>query len=312
MRTMSKNRYKPYHPLEYAKQMADDGTAAWLQNLSLCEEQFKKAAKGLIKDGWIETEDEAIRLAHTTFTVADWLKFKQCYIVTKELAEDLFTMDDLAFPVCAFHMPFRTIYLDWESLEYNSVRNARPLGVYITIGDVPYGETVASFCSVVTIALKDGEYVFGGLSFDYYPEHMEMTLMETIETLTLKFDEERQLIINALLFAAYLSSEHPDVTENEAQKTIYRSSSKAKYSSVRKWDVGVRYTTERKKQQENPSSVRMGKGRRSPRPHMRKAHWQVYRIGPGRKGQKVLWIAPSMVGIRSTESLPVVIRDIKN
>lgn len=207
-------------------------------------------------------------------------------------------------------MPFRTIYLDWEILEEDSVRDARPLGAYITIGAVPYREAVVSFCSVVTIAWKDGEYAFGGLSFDYYPEHMEMTLMETINTLTAEFEEERQLIINALLFAAYLSSEQPDVKENEAQKTLYRPSQKARYSSVRKWDVGVRYTTERKRQREGIHSVGTEKGRRSPRPHIRKAHWQIYRIGPGRKGRKVLWIAPTMVGIQKSEQLPVVVREM--
>lgn len=201
---------------------------------------------------------------------------KQCYIATKELSEDLFTMDGLAFPVCALHMPFRTIYLDWEALEYDPVRDARPLDAFITIGDVPYGESVVSFCSIVTLALKDGEYAFGGISFDYCPEHMEMTLMETINALTLEFEEERGFIVDALLFAAYLSSDQPDVTENEAQKAVYRPSPRAKYSSVRKWDVGVRYAVEHKKQREEAPSVRMGKGRNPPRSHIRKAHWQVY------------------------------------
>lgn len=86
-----------------------------------------------MKDGWIEKEREAVRLAHTTISVADWLKFKQCYIVKKELAEDLFTMDDLTFPVCALHMPFRTIYLDWKAFEYNSIHDTWPLGAFITM-----------------------------------------------------------------------------------------------------------------------------------------------------------------------------------
>lgn len=34
----------------------------------------------------------------------------------------------------------------------------------------------------------------------------------------LEFEEEQQLIVNALLFAAYLSSEQPDIMKNEAQK----------------------------------------------------------------------------------------------
>lgn len=307
---MAKKKYKPCHPLEYAKRMADDGTAPWLQDLSACEEHVQKAAKGLLKDGWIEREDEAIRLSHTTFTVADWIKFKQCYTITKELADSLFTMDDLTFPVHALNMPFRTIYLDWESIE-EAHNQIKPLGVFITIGDVPYGNACVSLCSVVTLALKGGEYVFGGISFDYFPEHMEMSLMELITELTKGFEEERPLLIKALLFAAYLSCEKPDIVENEVQKVIYRPSVKNRYSSVRKWDVGVRYTTEYRERETETRTRHLTTGRRPPRPHIRKAHWQVYRIGPGRKDSKVIWIAPVMVGVRDKEQLPVIIREKK-
>lgn len=307
---MAKKKYEPCHPLEYAKRMADDGTAPWLQDLSACEERVKKAANGLLKDGWIEREDEAIRLSHTTFTVADWLKSKQCYTITKELADSLFTMDDLTFPVHALNMPFRTIYLDWENLE-DARNQIKPLGVFIMIGDVPYGKAYVSLCSVVTLAFTDGEYVFGGISFDYFPDHMEMSLMELITELTKDFEEERPLLIKALLFAAYLSSEKPDIVENEAQKAIHRPSTKHKYSSVRKWEVGVRYASEQKKRETEAQERHSINGRRPPRPHMRKAHWQVYRIGPGRKQKKVLWIPPVAVGVRNTDPLPVVIREKK-
>lgn len=308
---MAKNRYRPCHSLEFAKKMANDGTVAWLRDLKSCEEYFKKAAKVLIKDGWIENESEAFRLSHTTFTVADWLKYKQCYAITKELADDLFTMDDLTFPVDALNLPFRTIYLDWEGLEDKEVRGARPLGVFITVGDVPYGDTDVSMCSIVTLGWMDGKYVFGGVSFDYFPEHMEMSLMEMLNKLTKGFEEERTYLIRALLFAAYLSSEKPEVTENEAQKKLYRPSARARYSSVRKWDVGIRYAVEYQKRQNGDAPERAVKGRKPPRPHIRRAHWQVYRVGPGRKQKKVLWIPPVAVGVRGAGPLPVVIREKK-
>ena len=121
----------------------------------------------------------------------------------------------------------------------------------------------------------------------------------------------RQNIANALLFAAYLSSAQPEVAEDETQKRIYRPSTKHKYSSLRKWDVGVRYMAEKqvyaKKQGDTANTSPPEPGmqdtadgkqkRHSPRPHMRKAHWQTYRIGYGRKEKKVLWIPPVTVGM---------------
>ena len=36
--------------------------------------------------------------------------------------------------------------------------------------------------------------------------------------------------------------------------------------------------------------------RKSPRAHMRRAHWQRYRVGPGRKEIVLKWIEPVFVG----------------
>jgi hypothetical protein len=34
----------------------------------------------------------------------------------------------------------------------------------------------------------------------------------------------------------------------------------------------------------------------SPHPHIRRAHWHLYRVGPGRSGERIRWIGPTPVG----------------
>lgn len=51
---------------------------------------------------------------------------------------------------------------------------------------------------------------------------------------------------------------------------------------------------------------------------MRKAHWQAYRIGQGRKEKKMLWILPVAVGMphgagsrKEQAGIPAVVRERK-
>lgn len=314
---MKRKNNQTCHVLEFAKRLCEDGTAPWLQDLKLCEETVKKAVPGLTAEGYISQDSDVKNIARTAFTVAQWMKTKQCYSITKELAVDLFSTDDLSIPLEMLHLPFPVFYLDMEKFQEPMAGHpgATYLGSIIMIQEILYGDVIASCCSIVTIGLgEDGQYVYGNTSFDYYPEYMENSLEETVELLTKNFTEGKQYIKNALMFAAYLSSEQPEITENEIQKKIYRSSVKPKYSSLRKWDVGVRYAKEKQvqknmetKEMETVKNIKAG--RKSPRIHMRRAHWQTYRVGPGRRERKLLWIPPVTVGGGKGEA-PVVVREL--
>lgn len=322
------------HALEFAKQLEIE--KPWIQDLQKCEDVFRHCAPILKMRGYDQDAEETPTLARIAFTVNWWLKTKQCYSITKALADDLFAMEDLSFPLDAMHLPFPCFYLDMEpfSDHYKDMDGNRLLGYYVLIDDVPYGNSVVvSCCSVATLLMREnGQYAYGGATFDYDPEHMDLSLNDTVTKIAESMPESRQHIANALLFAAYLSSAQPEVVEDEAQKKIYRPSSKHKYSSLRKWDVGVRYMQEKQayaKRQEyiaNTSTLDPGmqdtaggkQKRNSPRPHMRRAHWQTYRIGHGRKKKKVLWIPPVTVGMSGMAdgdqkhgSIPAVVRERK-
>lgn len=296
-----------------------------MQDLEECEKAVVGSYQKFRKMEAVENENQAQNIARMAYTVNSWLKHRQCYSITRELADDLFGMDDLSFPLEAMHLPFPVFYLDMEPFhERFADPGTELLGYYVLIDEIPYKGVVASCCSIVVLSKgTDGEYVYGGSTFDYCPEHMDGCLKDTIEWLTRNLPEQKTHLVRALLFAAYLSAEEPEVTENEVQKRIYHPSTKPRYSSVRKWDVGVRYAREvaLRKLEEASKSEQSGnfegkKSRSSPRPHIRKAHWQTYRIGQGRKGKKVLWIPPLTIGMSKLPremgtAMPVVIRERK-
>lgn len=97
----------------------------------------------------------------------------------------------------------------------------------------------------------------------------------------------------------YLSSKEADVIESSETIKTYKPSSlvKNKYSEVRKWNVGCRYGEKIRsyqknkiQQYENSESSQNGK-----RPHIRKAHWERYHVGEGRKDIITKWKEPVFV-----------------
>ena len=96
-----------------------------------------------------------------------------------------------------------------------------------------------------------------------------------------------------LQFLMYLSSKEADIIESPETIKTYKPSSlvKNKYSEVRKWNVGCRYGEKirsyqknKMQQYENSESSQNGK-----RPHIRKAHWERYHVGEGRKDIITKW-----------------------
>ena len=124
-----------------------------------------------------------------------------------------------------------------------------------------------------------------------------------------------ELYAFAYQMIAYLSIDEPQLTESELTVHTYKGYSnriRNKWSEVRIQDVGVRYGTEFRKKylssDYTPSEDEGGK-RKSPIPHFRSAHWQRYRVGKGRTGILVKWIAPTFVG--NGEAKDVVIHKVK-
>jgi len=47
-------------------------------------------------------------------------------------------------------------------------------------------------------------------------------------------------------------------------------------------------------------------GRQSPRPHVRRAHWHTYRVGPGRSDAIIKWLPPIPINIAGGDIIPTI------
>ena len=124
---------------------------------------------------------------------------------------------------------------------------------------------------------------------------------------TVKTHQEVKRILQA---AVYLSAKNAVITENPKQKTIYRppfdpKHPKNKYSEIRMWDCGVRFTKEQSKQIVADTKLVGPKTGRHQRPHWRHAHYQHYWAGKGRKDLILKWKEPYLAGGKG--DLPVVV-----
>lgn len=128
------------------------------------------------------------------------------------------------------------------------------------------------------------------------------------------------MVVFVLQLLCYLSSVEPDIEESPITRKIYRKpvgEPKDRFSEVQQHDVGVRYGDSIRallgKQEEEGKKHRgrrkdgkadaadmkaekAQKDRKRPIPHFRKAHWQRYWVGEGRKQQVTKWIKPIFVG----------------
>ena len=103
-----------------------------------------------------------------------------------------------------------------------------------------------------------------------------------------------------LQFLMYLSSKEPDIRESPDTVNTYRPSVtiKNKYSEIRKWDIGCRYGEKIRCFDKNRCfrvNTAGYSSQSSKRPHIRKAHWERYHIGKGRKDIISKWKEPVFI-----------------
>lgn len=78
------------------------------------------------------------------------------------------------------------------------------------------------------------------------------------------------------------------------------------------WEVGARLGAALRKAYTEASEKAEEVGDRArPRPHIRRAHWHAYRVGPGRQEIRLHWLPPIPVNVEDLSDLPVVVRPVE-
>ena len=261
----------------------------------------------------------------------NWAKNKQVYKPDPDFAEALLRTEHLEFfreNIRA--LPCRSLYIDLTGCAgFGEIA-----GIFVTV--LEYGnqlhiiEYLLGKDMVAYSFYGGGEYDENGiLKIDPadFGEDMgyEVYCTRTTETRVYENTKDRMAItIFGMQMLNYLTVKKPDIQENPKTKSTYRPPRpgqpvKNKFSEVRVQDVGIRYGTavrtmlkeeqqkiEKVGELEKPADAPNRKPRKSPVPHFRRAHWQVYWVGKGRKEREVKWLEPIFVGFGDTAKNVVI------
>lgn len=240
-------------------------------------------ARGKSITGFSDINSEVI----VAMAFAGYLNSRQAYKFSKGLIMDLEASDKMGFRFNDLHLPFDSMFLDFEGhgivvdgkdASGAFIRNIEP-------SDLAY---------VFLLRGKDGGFSLLAGCMDY---GTDKTLEEQITETSGGFDGEGRFYRIVFSCLAYLSSEKPDVVDAGKKISVRKANRKKEVSVNRFWNVGFRYMVERTGRTSSETEETIVHGTHaSPRPHMRRGHWHTYRCGPGRKETRIRWLNPMMVG----------------
>lgn len=78
----------------------------------------------------------------------------------------------------------------------------------------------------------------------------------------------------------------------------------------RQWDVGVRIGAALRAAYQREGTGEGEPTGRHVRPHVRRAHWHTYRVGPGRTESRLRWLPPVAVNVDDAGKLPSVVHKV--
>lgn len=257
--------------------------------------------------------------------LGEWSKAKQVYKPDPDFADALLHTKKLCISKSMIsHLPYNLFYIDLSDCqEFAPIdgvmvyiklydNNEVDIAMYSITKDLTY------FSFYVKDILDENDC----LVIDYekmgYSNYNQWKPFSTIDTSIENTKLNRsQVYMFALQMIAYLSIDEPQLTESDLTKHTYRKPSstsqiKNKWSEVRIQDVGIRYGSDFRKsireyKERNASEIT--NKRKSPIPHLRCAHWHLFRVGKGRKEIKLLWVEPIFVG--NGESKDVIVHKVK-
>ena len=261
----------------------------------------------LIQAFWEDTKkrrDSVSDIISPYLILDEWSRSKQVYCFDPEMEIALADTDEVAVgPGVMDRLPFKVFYIEFHR---DGIFSSGCHGTFVKVAKDENGNY-----GVIFMRCKhDISYHLGGCTLLSGKDTRINRITDCPAEGEVSFDwpEFSMFAINALL---YLCSVNNQVEENPTTRSTYRPYVKPrnKFSEIRKWDVGVRYgdtvrmnrkeiggagNTEENTGTEVLENLRIS--RKSPRAHLRRAHWQRYRVGPGRKEIVMKWIEPVFVG----------------
>ncbi len=265
------------------------------------------------------------------YTIDKWSKFKRVYKIDKDFYEALVKTKELSTTYeMMSKLPVGTFYIDLEDI--NSIKPM--LGAFVDI----YFKGLYCMVKIYMTALPDKFFsYYTSVDFsnrpdakirlkdmpdaDFYYKNIVMDgENQTFEFRKINEEDKRKEITLAIFqIIMFLAASNKDLKENDNTKRTYRPSAtvKNKFSEINMWDVGVRYGKAIRTAKEEVQKISLSENNngihgthKSPRPHIRNAHWQRYHVGEGRKEIITKWIPP--IFVMGEQEIPVTIQKIED
>lgn len=265
--------------------------------------------------------------------VSLWKNNKQVYLPDEDFCKELILTDNVKIPTdLVTQLPYQTFCIDMANNSLFGDTDA----LFIHVKNDKYGNIVLHveriveeiFFSMFIRFDKENIVCDNGFSYIEYsrknipecPEYLEISAdiepkYRNMQVSNSNFDD---LCIFIVQFLLYLTAANADISVNEVTKNTYKKPSgkpKNKFSEVQQWEVGYRIgntirLSKKKESTESRERGTEGKERKAVTPHVRRAHWQHYHVGEGRKQTIRKWIGVTFVG-GTKEDMPATIHRVK-
>lgn len=342
--------YMPENRLDFIKEAAFMGTKACdlygnQKYLVPLLEYFFRAMKDNNSLDLTDAKDAFVY----SFIVEGWSYTKQVFQPDADFSDALFKTNHFSLSKYDIeHLKTNTFFIDFAESDafhpiYGAFVHVVPFEdsvgiiVYLLSNDLvvfshymylTYDENMQLAKAIQSLIAEDDSHFFAGnetnahqLETHRFNVTDQGVIDEELASIEIKYTrKEMSLFILQLL--GYMTSEEPDIEESKLSKSAHKpikGKPKNKFSEIQSFDVGVRYGTtiraflkqKAAESEESDTEENKGKGRKSPIPHFRSAHWQVFWTGEGRKIPIKKWIQPTFVGFKKQNQTDVVIHRMK-
>ena len=266
-------------------------------------------ARQIVDQGKNTSYEEALQFSYCNvmehYITELWNRTKQIYEIDKQFAEDLFQTEVDLVPYESFKLPYNTFCIDYNFSLHGMKCEGLMVDVYVD-GKLVIVTTIAIFDGGKKHGLFTNEYDFRDGSICKVNEDPDKKSRDPLPM------PEVNIVWNIVCqLCMFLSQPQPDdVVKAKPSKSHNKKKQKAKEKDVTKWKVGFRYGEAIKSiaapKAEATATQSTGKSHKSPRPHIRKAHWQHYHVGEGRKQTIVKWVSPVLVNTDTSDDITIV------
>lgn len=262
-----------------------------------------------------------------------WKQNKQVLTVTDEFIECLSTASELAIPESITELlPFSTFCIDLQNNKYFpdidyayvSFRTSAIGSLEVHIERIINDEVFFTLYIIFdkeTLYSKDGIHYYRYTKKDIPRQDYISVAEEAVNTIGKEqIDNSRfqEFCIFVTQLALYICTSNRDFKQSNETRKTYRPERKLqnKFAAIQKWDVGyvVGKTFQQKKEaatQKQTAGYSLDYKRKSPIPHMRKGHFQLYHVGAGRTEVAIRWIDPVFVNGNPKDNPLAIVHKVK-